>query len=55
MLPSERGSVTRSRVAEAKREGMKSEHVETVALLRLTEPRLASRPVRWWWCQFAPP
>ncbi len=33
---------------------MESEHVEAVALLRLTEPRSASRPVRWWWCQIAP-
>ncbi len=47
ILPPERGSVTRSRVDEARREGMESEYVETVALLRLTEPRSASRPVRW--------
>ena len=46
--------MTRSRVDEAKRERMESEHVETVAPLRLTAPRSASRPVRWWWCQVAP-
>ncbi len=50
----ERGSVTRSPVDEAKRERMESKHVETVALLRLTEPRSASRPVRWWWRRVAP-
>ncbi len=46
--------MTRSGVDEAKHERMESEHVETVALLRLTEPRSASRPVRWRWRQAGP-
>jgi len=45
LLPPERGSVTRSGLDEAKRKRIESEHVETVSVLRLTEPRSVSRPV----------